>query len=176
MLAPARQSRLRSLVAYAPLGAAITVLAACGGKVVVDADGPAGTIATVGAGGAASAGPATVAATTGGGIVVGATSGAGGASCDGLLGDLQSKLDAAQACNPALEVVQCTGSKTVIDTCGCVAVANASPDYLAQAANSYAAWVSAGCGPFLCDHCPPPPQAKWFCSSATSKCTPAYEK
>ena len=84
---------------------------------------------------------------------------------------------AAQACNPALSVPQCSGTNTTVDLCGCPVVANDSSFQAAQLANmAFTTWVNAGCGPIECFTCPPPPDAPWFCDPTSAVCKPAFEK
>lgn len=136
---------------------------ACGGKVVVDQGSEIG-----GAGGTTSTG-------TGGLGGAGGIGGAGG--CDALLADFQAKLDAAQACNPLINAIQCSGTVVAFDTCGCEVVANDQASTAASyAIGAYESWADAGCGPYDCALCPPPPSSPWFCDPATSKCQPAWEK
>ena len=78
--------------------------AACGGKVVVDAGGSGGE------GGSPSTSSTTSTATSG--------------ACDGPNVNLGLALDAALACNPAIDIVQCDGTAVVHDQCGCSIVAN----------------------------------------------------
>jgi hypothetical protein len=138
-----------------------SMLVACGGKVVVDAGG------ATGGGGAASTSTSSVG--------VGGVGGAGG--CEGLQADLQAKVAAAQACNPALSVPQCSGALVVTDTCGCLVVANDGSAMAAQIANlAFDAWVGAGCGPYPCTLCPPGPPSPWYCDPTDSVCKPVFEK
>lgn len=146
-------------------GSLATLLVACGGKVVVDGGG-------TGEGGAGGTTATTTAITS---VGPGGVGGAGG--CAGLEADLAAKLAAAQACNPALSVPQCSGAVTTIDTCGCSVVANDSNAPGAQlATTAFETWVDAGCGPFNCAVCPPPPSSPWYCDPTTAVCLPAYEK
>lgn len=131
--------------------------AACGGKVVVDAGGSGGE------GGTPTTSTSTSTATSGG--------------CDGPNLNLGTALDAALACNPAINAIQCDGSAVVHDHCGCAIVANEhSPDAVAAAQQAYNAWTAAGCGPYDCTLCPPPPPAPYFCDATTSQCTAALVK
>ena len=156
-----------SLFPTALLLASLTsLLIACGGKVVVDGGGAAGE------GGAG--GSSTVTTTSSSVVAVGV----GGASgCEGLQADAVATLAAAQACNPALSVPQCSGTNTTIDLCGCAVVANDSSFTAAQLANmAFGTWVMAGCGPFECFTCPPPPTSPWYCDPTEAICKPAFEK
>jgi hypothetical protein len=161
-----RHPGLRITLLLASLAA---LSAACGGKVVVESSGAAGS---GGAGGA----PDT-AVTVGIGSAA-AQSGVGGAGgCTGLQADVTATLAAAQACNPALSVPQCSGTNTAVDTCGCPVVANDAAVEAAQLANmAFKTWVSAGCGPFNCFSCPPPPTSPWFCDPTAAVCKPAFQK
>jgi hypothetical protein len=152
-----------------------SLLVACGGKVVVDAEsapGTGGTAATtsttspVGAGGAGTSG------TSGG-----TSSTTGGGGCGGLQADLEAKVAAAQACNPAVSSPQCSGALTVLDLCGCTVVANEKTPAATQTAlEAFKAWVGVGCGPFACESCPPGPDTPWYCDSNKNICMPAFEK
>ena len=160
--------RLGSLLSRgAPLAVVIaSTLIACGGKVVVDAEGVTAGAGGGGGGGGAGAG--------GGGS--GSTSGGFG-GCYPLQAEVKAKLEAAQACNPVLAVVQCSGAVVAKDLCGCTVVANDTTPMKGQAAlEAFDAWISAGCGPFLCEFCPPGPDTAWYCDGATSTCKPAFEK
>ena len=140
-----------------------SLLMACGGKVVVEGSGTPG-----GGGGGASGSTST---TVGSSVVVG-SGGAGG--CAGLQADAIATLAAAQACNPGLDALQCTGTNTSVDLCGCPVVANDTAFTAAQLANmAFSTWVNAGCGPIECFACPPPPGSPWFCDPTTSLCKPA---
>jgi hypothetical protein len=142
---------------------------ACGGKVVVDGGGTPGE----GGSGGTSA-TTTVTAPSSVAVTVG-VGGAGG--CDGLQADAVATLAAAQACNPALSVPQCSGITTTVDLCGCPVDANNSSFQAAQLANmAFSTWVSAGCGPFACDTCPPPPDSPWECDPNESICKPVIFK
>jgi hypothetical protein len=143
-----------------------SILAACGGKVVVDGEGTSGE-------GGAGGDPTTVTtATTSTQFVAVGVGGAGG--CDGLQADAIATLAAAQACNPALNALQCSGTNTTVDLCGCPVVANDSAFSAAQLATmAFTTWVNAGCGPFECFACPPPPDNPWYCDPTESICKPA---
>jgi hypothetical protein len=149
-------------VALLPASLAM-LLMACGGKVVVDG----GAVPGEGGGGASSA------TTVGSSVAV--TVGAGGAGgCAGLQADAIATLAAAQACNPALDASQCSGTVTSVDLCGCPVVANDAASSAAQLANmAFSTWVNAGCGPIECFACPPPPSSPWFCDPTTLLCKPA---
>lgn len=152
--------------------ATASMLAACGGKVVVDAEGAPGE-------GGASSTTASVGSDGAGGLgSTGSTGGTGGAGgCEGLQEDLVAKVAAAQACNPALSVPQCSGGVTTVDTCGCTVVANDKSPAAAQSASiAFKTWVSAGCGPFQCTYCPPGPETPWYCDPTEAVCKPAFEK
>ncbi len=168
MPARARETGFRSSVTVAALCTGVALLAACGGKVVVDAAGAGGGNVIVGASG--SGGATFTTATTGTG-----PSGAGG--CEALFLDLETKLDAAQACNPALSSPQCTGMSIVTDVCGCQVVAGEGhPEAINASQLAYEDWTLASCGPYACESCPPPPQSPWYCDPTSERCMPAYEK
>jgi hypothetical protein len=146
-----------------------SLLVACGGKVVVEGGG------TPGEGGAG--GTSTTGTTNPSGQVT--ATGAGGASqaCAGLQADVTATVAAAQACNPGLDAPQCSGTNIVADLCGCPVVANNGSISAAQLANmAFKTWVSAGCGPFNCFTCPPPPTDPWFCDPTEAICKPAFIK
>ncbi len=154
------------------LAASLTsLLMACGGKVVVDGAGTPGE-----GGGAASSG--SISATTGSSVTVGVGVSVGGAGgCAGLQADVTATLAAAQACNPGIDALQCTGVNVVSDLCGCPVDANDSAITAAQLATmAFNTWVNASCGPFACSLCPPPPSAQWFCDPTEAICKPAFEK
>jgi hypothetical protein len=133
------------------------ILAACGGKVVVDASGG-------GSGG-------------GGGTLSTSSSTSGDGGCFQPDLDVAAALDAARACNPAINAIQCDGTAVIHDQCGCSIVANEhSPDAVAAAQQAYNAWTASGCGPYDCTLCPPPPPAPYFCDATTSQCTAAQGK
>jgi hypothetical protein len=151
----ARQIGLRTSTLLAALGAGAALLSACGGKVVVDGLG-------AGAGGSTTTVAATAATGTGG----------GSADCAALLQDFQARLATAQTCNPTIDSEQCTGAVVVDDTCDCpVVAAGSSPEAVSASTLAHDAWIAAGCGPFDCDHCPPPPPAAWHCDPVTNLCT-----
>jgi hypothetical protein len=155
-----RETGVHGFALLAAIGAGAALLSACGGKVVVDGSGAGGADATTASTGVATA----TAAATGAG---------GGGACAALLSDFQAKIAAAQTCNPSIEVAQCTGASTTLDPCDCLLVI-ALPGPAADAAmQAHDAWVAAGCGPFLCDHCPPDPQAGWHCDPITQGCVPS---
>lgn len=179
MLALDNEIGLSSFATLAALCAGAALLAACGGKVVVDASGAGGNSVAVSATGVG--GSSVVVGATGvggsGGFTTAAT-GAGGAEwCSALFNDLVNKVDAAQACNPALSSPQCSGVSVVMDVCGCEVVANEkSPETAKLSLIAYEDWTLAGCGPYACESCPPPPQSPWYCDPKSEKCLPAYEK
>lgn len=143
-----------------------SLLVACGGKVVVDGGGTPGEGGAGGTSTTSTSSPSSQVAT-----------GAGGSSdaCAGLQADATATLAAAQACNPAISAPQCSGSNVTTDLCGCPVVANDSAFSAAQLANmAFKTWVSAGCGPFNCFTCPPPPSSSWFCDPTEAICKPAF--
>ncbi|APR76237.1 Hypothetical protein A7982_01584 [Minicystis rosea] len=150
-------SRARREPAALVFAVVSALVAACGGKVVVDVDGAAGgglPEPTTGVGASTSSG----------------TAGAGG--CDELGAILESAVFAAQTCNPVLSVQQCSGKVVIHDGCGCELAANETKPGAAMAAiSAFDTWVAAGCGPVPCLLCPPPPSSEpWFCNPATSQC------
>lgn len=166
---PARDREIgfRPLATVAALCTGAALLAACGGKVVVDASGSGGSsvaVSTTSVGGSVS--------------VTAVATGAGGAGgCSDMFDDLLQRLDAAQACNPALSSPQCSGMSVVTDVCGCPVVANEkSPETAKLALLAYEDWTLAGCGPYACESCPPPPQSPWYCDPMSERCLPAFEK
>ena len=149
-----------TLVFFAVTGA---LVAACGGKVVVDADGAAGGALPI--------------TSTGVGAAPGTTTGGGGAGgCDALGAILQSAINEAQACNPLLNVVQCSGKVVLRDGCNCEIAANELNLQAAEAAMAaFKTWVAAGCGPVPCAVCPPPPSSEpWFCDPQTNRCNVTF--
>jgi len=146
-----------------------SLLMACGGKVVVESGGTPGE---GGAGGTSTTGTTTPSSQ----VSAGGTGGASNA-CSGLQADVTATLAAAQACNPTINVPQCSGTNTAIDLCGCPVVANDSAFSAAQLESmAFNTWVSAGCGPFNCLTCPPPPSSPWFCDPTEAVCKPAFKK
>ncbi|MCC6524215.1 MAG: hypothetical protein IT373_16260 [Polyangiaceae bacterium] len=136
-------------------GAAV---AACGGKAVIDAD-----TGTGGAGGGTTSTTTTTTTTT------------TATTCDGLQQALQQALDAAVACDPLAPVAQCDGTAFVRDFCDCQVLANEKhPDAVATALAAYDAWTALGCGPWLCEWCPP--TGAGFCDSgpAGGVCTVVF--
>lgn len=146
------------------LVASLGLVTGCGGKVVVDLSGS-------GAGGAST--------TTGTTTTTSSTSTSSGAvDCAMLLQDLGAKFDTAQSCNPYDNPpVECTGSATIQDTCGCKVVGNSLDGAAVAAANqAFEAWSSAGCGPGECKKCPPAPPASYYCDATQKKCVPSFTK
>jgi hypothetical protein len=65
--------------------------------------------------------------------------------CTTLNEKRQTTLDAARACDPNLDNIQCDASETVEDMCGCPLIVNETQPELVQAAReAHAAW-SASC-------------------------------
>ncbi len=147
----------------------------CGGKAIVDGSNHTG------AGGMTSSTTSSASSSQSTSSTSHTSTGVGGgaASCDTLHQDLQTKFEAAIACNPLINWISCDGQETVFNDCGCVYVANEHYPELAQAArNAYDAWVAEGCGPWDCYWCPPEPPAPWFCLGVEfdeGHCEPAYE-
>ena len=152
-----------------------SMLAACGNKVVVDANGTSGG---GGAGGGAASTTSVTSSSSSSEVTASASVGVGGSGgCSGLQEDLLAKVAAAQACNPALSIPQCSGGTTVNDLCGCSVAANDSNPMAAESATAaFNAWVKAGCGPFACLLCPPPPPAPWHCDPTSAVCEPTFVK
>jgi len=143
-------------------GVFIVLGLACGGSVVVDPVPGSG-----GAGGAASSG-ITSSSSVG--------SGAGGqqANCDELGQSLTQSLAAAQACEPAINSLQCSGTAVAFDMCSCPVAINEKQLALGQLAReAFQAWAGAGCGPVPCFECPDDPtEAGWRCDVSTKQCQP----
>ncbi len=150
-----RETGVHHVALLAAIGAGAALLSACGGKVVVDGSGAGGADATT-----ASTGLATA-------------TGTGGSTCAALLSDFQAKIATAQACDPTIDMPQCTGASTSLDPCDCLLVIALPGPAASEATQAHDAWVAAGCGPFLCDHCPPDPQAGWHCDPITQRCIPS---
>jgi hypothetical protein len=128
--------------------ACVLVLLACGGKAVVDGPGNQG-----GEGGQTTTTSHTDNSTTSGTGGEGAT----GDPCTQLEGNLTQKIADALACDPAINMPQCTGTAYVLDTCGCQILANElDPSAVGAAQQAYQAWVGQGCGPWDCLDCPTP--------------------
>jgi hypothetical protein len=162
----ARETEFRSFAIVAALCTGAALLAACGGKVVVDAGGAGGDTMVVSA------------SSSGGGSSTSASTGTGDPeTCEALLLVYQTKLDAARACNPALSSPQCTGMSIVTDECDCQVVAgDGNPEAVNASQLAYGNWTFAGCGPYACKTCPPPPQSPWYCDPTSERCMPAFEK
>jgi hypothetical protein len=86
---------------------------------------------------------------------------------------------AAEACNAALNIVQCNGTATVHDACGCVVIGNeTNPQAVSAANNAWTDCESMGCcgpmahpiTPLTCGKCPGT-TATGHCDPATSLCT-----
>lgn len=171
-----------SLRLPALLAAALTsTLVACNSKVIVDGsntpgDGGGGAGGTGGAGGVATTSVTTTSVTSG--VTVSSTAATGGPDeCTSLEQDLVAKVAAAQACDPTISSLQCSGAVIVNDLCGCEVAANEKTPAAAQSANlAFKTWVGAGCGPFACLICPPPPPSPWYCDPTSLVCKPAFEK
>jgi hypothetical protein len=119
--------------------AALALLGACGGKVYLDPPGAGGE----GGGGAPSANASSS-----------SSSGTAG-GCDAMIEAHAAKVEAAQACNPAVSSIQCSGATIVLDACGCQVLANDKTPEAAKAANaSYEALDQAGCS-LECEICDP---------------------
>src|SRR5262245_11714409 len=120
---------------------ALALLGACGGKVYLDPPGVGGE----GGGGA----PRTSSSTS-----VRSSSGSAGGG-DAMIEAHTAKVEAAQACNPTVSSIQCSGATIVLDACGCQVLANDKTPEAAKAANaSYDALDQAGCS-LGCEICDP---------------------
>ncbi len=142
-----------------PWCAAAFFLVACSGKAIVDppVDGTGGSTTSPSSTGTG-AGTTSPTSTS--------TSSSGTVDCDDLMQSFEAALAAAQACEPWINMPQCTGELTVLDVCGCVAPANEHfPELGAAAEAAYDAWTDPGCGPWDCDWCPPP-GGPWACLPA----------
>jgi hypothetical protein len=83
---------------------------------------------------------------------------------------MQATLAEAQQCSPNLTVIQCDGSATSYDMCGCEVVLNETQSAKVKAAqDAYKAWVDAGCGPLGCG-APCFLGTKGACDPGTSMC------
>ena len=104
----------------------LVALGGCGGKAVID--GPDG----FGGGG-------------------GTTTTTTAVTCDGLFQVYDAALADAVSCNPFVNMMQCDGTASVHDPCGCPVLANeTNPTAVQAAVAAYDAWVAASCGPYLC--------------------------
>jgi hypothetical protein len=76
------------------------------------------------------------------------------ADCDTLNEKRQAALDAARACNPNLDNIQCDASETVEDMCGCPVIVNETqPDLVKSAREARQTWsaqCTAACPFALC--------------------------
>lgn len=130
------------------------VLSGCGASVVFgDEEGGA-----PGDGGSSDGG----ASNNGGTIDTGPIPPEGGSSstgdvCDQLEKELVLAIEAARFCSPLDPNIQCDGTVTLLDTCGCPSfVANEDLVEEVQTAKlAYETWVDAGCGPYPCESCTP---------------------
>ena len=149
------------------------LVAACGGKAVMDGESPTSQGGSGGTTSTTSSSTSTSSST----ITTGSGGWGGAGGCDALQQSFEQKLAAAQQCNPAMNAVQCSGNTVAHDSCGCEVAANDYHATQAQAAElAFDAWVSGGCGPLECYACPPPPTSPWYCDPTASQCMPAYEK
>src|SRR4051812_18401866 len=141
---------LARFVAVVASGLCLAVVAACGGKVVVDLPG----------------------AGSGGG------GGGGAQSCDALLQSLQQKIAAAQVCSPFINSIQCDGSAMVPDSCGCSVLVNETNQAAIQAADA-AAQAAAQGGCFAPCEGPCPFSGPGYCQPSsngmTGVCAVAFE-
>ena len=109
----------------------------------------------------------------GGNVLVdpgGAGAGGGSAgSCDARLVTLAQKIAAAETCNPLINAVQCSGTASVTDGCGCQVIANeTNPSAVAAAQAAYEAASAASCIAPCAAPCPY--FGPGFCDPATGKC------
>jgi hypothetical protein len=112
--------------------------------------GSAGASGNPGTGGAAGSAGTGGAAGSGGAAGTGGKPGDAGA-CAPLFDTYQKALAEAVKCSSQLGVVQCSGSATLYDSCGCKLVANETQDAkVKEAQAAYDAWTKAGCGPYGC--------------------------
>jgi hypothetical protein len=174
---------LRSSLALPALLAAsfASLLVACSGDVIVDATGASGGSGGSASGGGTGGDTATTSAssvsTTSATAATTSTSTGGAADCNALQEDVVSKVAAAQACDPAISSLQCSGAVTALDLCGCTVAANEkTPEAAKLAVSAFDSWVKAGCGPISCLLCPPPPPDPWFCDPMSLVCKPAFVK
>jgi hypothetical protein len=157
----------------------LLIVSACGGTAVIDGD-DGGTTTGTGTGTATgtSSGTGTGTGTstgTGAGTATGTATGTGDVCLDGAAAVTDAVL-AAQACDPLINAVQCSGMTVVIDTCGCPVVANdLDQDAAEKALDSFNQWVETPCSTYDCESCPPPPDSPWYCDPGQMQCFPAYE-
>jgi hypothetical protein len=141
------------------LGMTFFLAGACGGKVVFDGQST-GAGGNVGVGGGGGAGGS---ASTGG-------------SCDTLRAAFTQAFSAAQACNPTLNVAQCTGTAMLPDACACPTLLNEhNPTAVTAAKTARSAAAAAGC--FTPCGAPCEGSGPGFCepvgSGSTGKCAAA---
>ena len=138
----------------------------CASTVVADAAGSGSGSSGIGVGVGGS-----------GGSAVG--TGAAPVECSGTYGQVSDAIVTAQGCDPAANVIQCSGAAMVHDLCGCSVVANeTNMQAIAAADAAYAMCASEGCcGPAAhpitpppCDPKCPPMAAGGHCDPATSLC------
>lgn len=107
----------------------------------------------------------------GGDVLVdpGGAGGAGGGSCDVLLATLAQKIAVADTCDPNIFSIQCNGTASVTDACGCQVLANeTNPSAVAAAQAAHEAASAAQCIAPCAAPCPY--YGPGFCDPATSKC------
>jgi len=128
------------------------VVAACGGKAVMD--GTNGVGGSAGSGGTTTTSSHTTSTSTTHSTGM-AGSGAPGDPCVEAQDLVTENNLAALACDPTIFIAQCTGSAIIRDLCGCQVIANENNPTAVQAAHdAYASWIGIGCGPMTCDVCP----------------------
>lgn len=147
MIIPRRRLVVRTSAMASPtrarllllLVSTVALLGGCGGDVLVDPGG---------AGGAG---------------------GAGGGSCDARIATLSQKIAVAETCNPLINAVQCSGTASVTDGCGCQVIANeTNPTAVAAAQAAHDAASAASCIAPCAAPCPY--FGPGFCDPATGKC------
>jgi hypothetical protein len=157
------RAMLRRFLTHGLASAAIFVglAAACGGEAVVDAEGGAGhggstTTSTTTGTTTGTTSSTTTSTSTGTGTSTGTSTGTGTDNCLILEQELAAAISAAQSCEPTDPVVQCDGSAFVYDYCMCQLLANEhNLEAIDWAFDAFDAWVASGCGPWLCEWCPP---------------------
>ena len=152
---------------------------ACGGTTVVDGTGGEGSGANSGVGGAGAAGAASAVAVTASGtsssVAVSSSSGGPG-DCEVLEAQMVAAYQAAVACDPSIDVEQCTGATVGKYYCGCTVVANDQlPDEAALSLALGTQWEDMGCEYNFCESGCYPTDAPWYCDPNTNRCAPAFE-
>jgi hypothetical protein len=145
-------------------------VSACGGKVLFDPDASSGGGAGTGGQGEGASSSEVGVATVG----VAQSSASTGDNCFALGEELDRATNEAIACDPTIDLLQCSGAELLTDRCGCKGVvANETRPEAVQAARAaYDAWVAGGCGPFECGGACQQP-AGGICDPGSSTCQPA---